>query len=411
MSDTTRRGSSLREPHPGGTTGRASSEASMTDRDTDTRATSDRGATDPGNRSAAEIEREVEGTRARLTGTIEELRDRVSPGQVFEQGVDWLRGSGGNEFLGNLGRALRDNPMPVALIGAGIAWLALSGEKGDRRGSGHDDGRRVPPAHGAGLPDRMPAAPLQRGGSQGADRRAPDWAVPPYYADDDAAGLGRGAPPAGMAAHPAPGGGMGGGAMREAAGGLGASARDAAGRLSGAAHDAAEAAGRGWRGAADAAGEGWQGATGAASDLADQASQAGRAAARRASELGQEARHGIGRLLEEQPLLLGALGLAIGATLGAILPRSGTEDRLLGEARDELAGRATALADEAYAMARDRAGEAVEHASGRLDEAGLTPGKGAEALGKVARELREVVTGTARDVAGGSSQPPPDRPA
>ncbi|MFC7478747.1 DUF3618 domain-containing protein, partial [Dankookia sp. GCM10030260] len=43
--------------------------------------------TDPGNRSAAEIEREVEQTRAGLTNTLDELRERASPGQLFEQAL------------------------------------------------------------------------------------------------------------------------------------------------------------------------------------------------------------------------------------------------------------------------------------------------------------------------------------
>lgn len=81
--------------------------------------------TDPGNKSSAQIEREVEGTRARLTNTIEELRDRVSPGQMMEEAVSYFRGSGGNEMVQNLGRQLRDNPMPALLIGAGIAWMML----------------------------------------------------------------------------------------------------------------------------------------------------------------------------------------------------------------------------------------------------------------------------------------------
>jgi hypothetical protein len=51
------------------------------------------GTTDPGNKSSAQIEREVEGTRARLTNTIEELRDRVSPGQMMEEAVSYFRGS------------------------------------------------------------------------------------------------------------------------------------------------------------------------------------------------------------------------------------------------------------------------------------------------------------------------------
>jgi hypothetical protein len=47
------------------------------------------------------------------------------------------------------------------------------------------------------------------------------------------------------------------------------------------------------------------------------------------------ARAGMDRLLDEQPLLLGAFGLAAGAIIGALLPTSEHEDRLFGEARDK----------------------------------------------------------------------------
>jgi ElaB/YqjD/DUF883 family membrane-anchored ribosome-binding protein len=40
------------------------------------------------------------------------------------------------------------------------------------------------------------------------------------------------------------------------------------------------------------------------------------------------------RMLEEQPLVLGAIGLAAGALIGALLPASETENRWLGEARE-----------------------------------------------------------------------------
>ena len=45
---------------------------------------------DTGGRSAAEIEREVEQSRNRLTDTVQELRDRVSPTQMAEQAMDWV---------------------------------------------------------------------------------------------------------------------------------------------------------------------------------------------------------------------------------------------------------------------------------------------------------------------------------
>jgi X-X-X-Leu-X-X-Gly heptad repeat protein len=46
-----------------------------------------------------------------------------------------------------------------------------------------------------------------------------------------------------------------------------------------------------------------------------------------------DARVRMERLLDEQPLVLGALGLVAGAIMGALLPASEQENRLLGEAR------------------------------------------------------------------------------
>ena len=100
-------------------------------------------ATDPNNRSSAEIEREVEATRAGLTETLDELRDRASPGQLFEQALDYARTSGGAEFARNLGQSVRDNPLPLLLIGAGIGWLMMSG--GNRQASdARISGERLP---------------------------------------------------------------------------------------------------------------------------------------------------------------------------------------------------------------------------------------------------------------------------
>ena len=88
-------------------------------------------STNPGDRSAAEIERDVERTRARLTGTVEELKDRVSPGQMAEQAMDWLRSSGGRRFAGNLGATVRDNPVTAEyarlMSGPGAEYRTLVG--------------------------------------------------------------------------------------------------------------------------------------------------------------------------------------------------------------------------------------------------------------------------------------------
>jgi ElaB/YqjD/DUF883 family membrane-anchored ribosome-binding protein len=67
----------------------------------------------------------------------------------------------------------------------------------------------------------------------------------------------------------------------------------------------------------------------------------------RMSELGQRsqeqyyrAKDRFGQLLDEQPLVVGALGLAIGAALGGSLPTTRRENELMGSTRDDLLGRA-----------------------------------------------------------------------
>lgn len=50
----------------------------------------------------------------------------------------------------------------------------------------------------------------------------------------------------------------------------------------------------------------------------------------------EQARDGLGTLLYEQPLLIGALGVAAGAALGAMLPATRQEDEVMGEASDQL---------------------------------------------------------------------------
>ena len=85
-----------------------------------------RNDTNPGSKSADEVQREVRQSRAEVEDALEAIQDRLSPSQMFDQAVNYLRGSGGNEFMRNLGATVRDNPVPVALLGTGLAWLMLS---------------------------------------------------------------------------------------------------------------------------------------------------------------------------------------------------------------------------------------------------------------------------------------------
>jgi hypothetical protein len=81
---------------------------------------------------SARLEREVEETRWQLSGTLEELRDRMTPGRVVDQVIDYTRDSPAGDFCRNLGREVRENPLPLVVIGIGIAWLLLASNRTSR---------------------------------------------------------------------------------------------------------------------------------------------------------------------------------------------------------------------------------------------------------------------------------------
>jgi Protein of unknown function (DUF3618) len=81
---------------------------------------------------SARLEREAEETLWQLSGTLEELRGRMTPGRVVDQVIDYTRGSPAAEFLRNLGREVRENPMPLVVAGIGILWLLLATNRTSR---------------------------------------------------------------------------------------------------------------------------------------------------------------------------------------------------------------------------------------------------------------------------------------
>ena len=82
-----------------------------------------------GQRRPEEIEAEIERTRIDLNETLHAIEERLTPGQLVDQGLHYLRDSGTNEYLVNLRAAARRDPLPLALVGVGLAWLMLSGRR------------------------------------------------------------------------------------------------------------------------------------------------------------------------------------------------------------------------------------------------------------------------------------------
>jgi hypothetical protein len=77
--------------------------------------------------STQQLELEAEQARRELAGTLDELRLRITPGAVVDQLLDYARTGSGAELVRNLKRQAVSNPLPLTLVGTGLAWLMLSG--------------------------------------------------------------------------------------------------------------------------------------------------------------------------------------------------------------------------------------------------------------------------------------------
>lgn len=265
-------------------------------------------------RSSAEIEREVEQTRGEIDRTVEALKDKMTPGQLIDELTQSLKGTGAADMVGNLGAQVKDNPLALAMVGAGMAWLMI-GKGASQTGATHDD----PPAVGS-----RPSDPVSDYGASASSRTTAGWA------DDSAAG----------------------------------------GLTAGAAHMAHQAS--------DLAGEVAGRVQQTAMHLKDQVmGQAGhakhgvQAAGGQALRAGQGMQRGFMDMLEQEPLIIGALGIAVGAALGAAMPSTGMEDRTFGALRDKALDEGRTRLGEGISVAKDAAGAALEAVRETADEEGL----------------------------------------
>jgi len=96
-----------------------------------------------------------------------------------------------------------------------------------------------------------------------------------------------------------------------------------------------------------------------------------------------------GDALDEAPLVAIAAGLAAGAAIAALLPRSRTEDRLLKPVTD----RARETAQSAFQAAKDAGRD-------RLDELGLTKERGSETIKSILDGARDAAKASAQAAAG-----------
>ena len=86
--------------------------------------------------SPSTIEKQIDAKRADINRTLNALEERFSPGQMVDQTLGAFRDNGG-EMAQNLGRQMRDNPVPFLLAGVGLAWAMMSSSSRSGSSIGH----------------------------------------------------------------------------------------------------------------------------------------------------------------------------------------------------------------------------------------------------------------------------------
>jgi hypothetical protein len=318
-------------------------------------------------KSPEEIEREVEQVRAEVRTTLGDIRESLSPGQMLDHGLEYVRHSGGADFSRNLGRSIRDNPLPVALIGAGIGWLLVA----DRTGMG---ARRRPRYTAAELytdPDTHHVHVDGDDRRRGYGSRAADAASGAGHRTGDAAHSARDRADSMASSAKESMSSMTENA-KEGMSSMSRSAREGASSASQSAREGMSSMGESARRMAHDARDRVGDYASTASEYASHAGETMRHAGERVRDYGYGARRSAVRMAEEQPLVLGALGFAVGAVLGALLPTSRTEQRLFGSTADRFKEQAKEMAREGMSEAASRASEAV-HAAGEGVKSTIDP--------------------------------------
>jgi hypothetical protein len=275
-------------------------------------------------RSSAEIEREVEDARGRIDQTVEALKDKMQPKELFDEATRMMSGAS-NRVLTTAVEQLKENPIPIALIGLGVAWLAIAQT-------------RKPRAQGTG---------------------AGDGYFPTYEGYDEDEGV---------------------------RAKVRAKAEAAKARLARTAETARSRLSAG----SQVAGEGVTDAKARAAEFAG-------AARAKAGEYGDYARRKFDDTLEAEPLVIGALGLAVGAAIGAALPSTPAERRYFGPARSKAAEAAKAqlgqvrdVASRAYGQIKDE----LHRQTGPDGDGASLAEKASSIAGAGARTVRDEIAGS-----------------
>lgn len=300
------------------------------------------------------LEADVQESRHRLNDTLSELGSRLSPGQMLDEGIGLLQGQAGR-FAGQLGRQVRDNPLPVLLVGAGIAWLVVSSRQNASTRSERNSEELYHQRRYRTIEEARWATPRMPSETDEAyEERV-------HQAYTQALGLKQ---LAGEAAHEFKE------RVKSTVEGIQYAATRAGSRMS----RTFKGTGRRLGGALSTAGKGIGGAYSGSREklgsfatsgkerlatLASGAKHFTEEQAQHLRETAEEARHRAERFYDDTPLAAGAIALAVGALVGALTPLSSPERRTLRGVADTAVNKGADFAERGIRAVGDRIDSAM----------------------------------------------------
>lgn len=315
----------------------------------------------PSSDDPAAIRAEIDETRSRMSETLDEIGERLNPNVVKERVKDSIReatigrvehmarktANRMNDTRLTMMETVRQNPIPAALVGVGLAWLIVNGGRARSRRAGGD------------VSYRSGAEDWYRGGTAGFDYDE----YGNQYASDVSGEL------AGEYVNDYEGAEGGTGRIDRIRGRAADVADTVKGRASDIAHRAQETASRTRQRARETAervGTRARETAGRvrerASETAAQARERARTMSHNVAETSRRQAQRVEDAYFENPLALGAITLAAGFAVGLGVPRTEAETNLFGERRDQLMDQARDAAMETR--------EKVQHVAERVVEEG-----------------------------------------
>jgi Protein of unknown function (DUF3618) len=311
-------------------------------------------------RSLSEFEREAEDTRADLIHTVDELHHRVSPEAIKEQVKTYARDSG-QDFIRNLERRARENPLQTVAVAAGLAYpawrllmhipapvllvgagLALAGKGG------------MPFASSYPMAGTESFADTAQRRMQDASAAASETLSEMKEKAAGAAGDAKAAVMSGMSA------------VSERAASMANDAMSSA-------RDAMASAQDGVNSARNVASDKLSTAQETLSGTYQSAADAVARAPAQLTETWRQSSNTFAETIEAQPLVWGAVGLLAGAVIAFALPVTQAENQLFGETNEQLKKRASEFANQGMQVATEAAQDIYQDAAGRVKEQGIDP--------------------------------------